>query len=138
MDPSISMDPGTSRSASRMLPPTRKRTFDSQSESSGDLLVNTDERLAAMAATLDQLCEYTRQNQARMDRFSEKLETVARLEAELARRNRIDENLFDRVRMIENQTGLNSHGRDVTERLIIPIVASLLGAGLTYGILQIM
>lgn len=117
--------------------------------------MTADERLAAIEVTLQQLLNCTSQTSDRMDRVSERLEVVARLEerwkaldqrvgvlssafeSELSRRTNLDEAIFERVRNIENQSGVNSYRRDFLDKLSVPVLSGLGGAGLSYILLQI-
>jgi len=112
--------------------------------------VTPEERLAAIEASLHQLFVYIKESTDRVNNIGEKLEIVARLEEryhsvdhrvnvlsttlemELARRTRIDENLFDRVRIIENQSGLNTQAYGLMVRIAIPTFTTLIGALVTY------
>ena len=105
--------------------------------------MNADERLASIEVQLASLCKCVHQQGQRMDRIGDKLEVVARLEErwqsldhrlgvltqaferELARRGKIDDNLFDRVRVLESSTGMNSHGRDMAERVAVILLGGL-------------
>lgn len=150
MDAPVRMDTGRGRRISGVLPPAFEGTFDTQRAPSRVLPVTTEERIAAMEATLNQLFDFTKKSHDRMDKFGDKLEIVARLEerwqsldqrvivmsssfeSELSRRNRIDENLFDRVRSIENQTGVNTNRSNTFEKYLIPLVTASVTATLTY------
>lgn len=154
MDPQIRMDPITSGCFSRVLPPSFAGSDDPQCEAGGILSVTPEERLAAMEATLNQLFEFTKKSHDRMDRFNDKLEVVARLEerwqsldqrvvvmnssieSELSRRNRIDENVFDRVRILENQTGVNTNRTNKIDQYAVPLLSTAFGAALTYLTIQ--
>lgn len=105
--------------------------------------MNADERLAKIETQLTSLVKSQQEQGARLDRTNERLEVVARLEErwqsldqrmgvltqsferELARRSKIDDNLFDRVRKLESGGAMNSHGREMAERVALVILGGL-------------
>ena len=109
-----------------------------------------DERLASIEAQLKHLVEASGKANERMDRTNDRLEAVARLEErwqsldqrvgvltvsferELQRRSRIDDNMFDRVRILENATSMNSHGRGLWEGVATKVGSALAGALVLY------
>jgi len=133
-----------------LLPPTGSEASGTQYPEGGVVSVTPEERLAAIEASLQQLFVYIKESTDRVNNIGEKLEIVARLEEryhsvdhrvnvlsttlemELARRTRIDENLFDRVRIIENQSGLNTQAYGLMVRIAIPAFTTLIGALVTY------
>lgn len=96
-----------------------------------------DERQATLEVQMAQLSKAMNAMSERMERVSERLEIVARLEErwqsldqrlgvltqsferELQRRSSIDDSLFSRVRDLESSNGMNSHGREIFERLAL-------------------
>lgn len=105
--------------------------------------MNADERQATLEVQMAQLTKAMNTMAERMDRMNERLEIVARLEErwqsldqrlgvltqsferELQRRSRIDDNLFDRVRVLESGSNMNSHGREMAERVALVILGGL-------------
>ena len=105
--------------------------------------MNADERLAKIEVQLASLVKGQQEQGARMDRTNDRLEIVARLEErwtsmdqrmgiltrsferELQRRAEIDDSMFTRVRELENSSGMNSHGRDMVERLALVVLGGL-------------
>ena len=105
--------------------------------------VTPDERLASIEVQLASLCKCVHQQGERMERVASRLEVIARLEerwqhldkqlgvltrsfeSELARRSKIDDNLFDRVRKLESGGAMNSHGREMAERVALFMIGGL-------------
>ena len=114
-------------------------------------MTDADERLSRIEERLGTTTETLSRTVDRLDSIGDRLETVARLEerwqshdlrlseisaairTENERRSRIDDAMFDRVRVLEQRVGLNSHGRDITERAAIPLAMAILGGLAVYS-----
>lgn len=116
---------------------------------------SVDERLAAIEVNLNQLLACTSQTSDRMNSIIDRLEIVARLEEryksldarvavlskahenEMSRRTSIDEVIFERVRAVENSTGIQDYRGGLSERLLIPVITAIVTGLLTFGAVRI-
>ena len=115
-------------------------------------MTDSDQRLSRIEERLMQTSDTLSRTVDRLDSIGDRLEIVARLEerwqshdmrlseistcirTENERRSRIDDAVFDRLRELESQNKLNSHGRDLGERTAIPLAAAIAGGLAVYTI----
>ena len=114
--------------------------------------VTPDERLAKIEQSLDHVCSCIARTNDSLSAITTRLEAVARLEERyismdgriatmqsneerrLVREEKVRDIIFDRLRTLEGDSSLNSHGRDMTERAAIPLATAILGGLAVYTI----
>lgn len=112
--------------------------------------MNPDERMARIEQQLEQIADCLSRTTQTVATITARMESVARLEERyvsmdnriesmqvneerrLNREEKVRDIIFDRIRNLENSSGLNSHGRDMIERYMIPLAAALSGGLIMY------